>query len=335
MHKAVPLLLLTLIFCIGVSLWYVNTPPQNESTEVYFVIQEGEPFTTIARRLQNHNLIRSSLFIRFMARITDQDTVVQSGSYAIPIGMTAYQLINFLTAGRQLLIKVPIPEGLTITKVATILDQLGIASAEEFIALAHDPELIARHSIPADSLEGYLFPDTYYFVYDYSVEAIISQMVAGFRANLRNRFPELAIAEPDALHRVITLASMIEKEYLTSEEAPLISSVFHNRLTKGQRLEACSTIVYLITEVEGREHPSRLYFADLERESPYNTYRNSGLPPTPIANPGSVAIDAAFNPADTNYLYFVLEAEDSIRHQFSETFSEHAEARIIYLRSRD
>lgn len=289
----------------------------------------------IAKRLQNHNLIRSALFIRFVARITDQDILVQSGSYAISTDVTAYQLIDFLTTGRQLLVKVPIPEGLTIRKIAIILEQMGIASAEEFVALARDPEIIAHHNIPADSLEGYLFPDTYYFAHDYSAEAIISQMIAGFWVNLRTRFPELVTADRNEVHRIVILASMIEKEYLTKEEAPLISSVFRNRLAKGQRLEACSTIVYLITEVEGGAHPSRLYFSDLERDSPYNTYRNSGLPPAPIANPGSVAIDAALNPANTNFLYFVLETGSATGHRFSETFSEHAEARIIYLRSRD
>lgn len=336
MYRGVIVACIALLLCVGVSLWYLNTPPVNEQAEVYFVIQEGETLIDVAARLRDRNLIRSALLTRALAQMSSRDTLVQSGSYSIPTDMSAWELIVFLTTGQQLLVKAVIPEGLTIRKIAAILQEGGVVvDAAEFIALARDPAVAAAHGLPGDTLEGYLFPDTYYFNHNHRAEGVIEQMISGFRANIARDFPQLAEVDSEELHRVITMASMIEKEYLTAEEAPLIASVLYNRLERGQRLEACSTIVYVITEIEGRAHPSRLYFADLERDSPYNTYRHPGLPPGPIANPGSVAIDAALNPAESDYLYFVLEAEDSTEHRFSRTFAEHTEARIIYLRSRN
>ena len=324
-----------LLVCIAAGAWYLNSPPFNDDDHVYFVIRPGEPLTTVAQRLRQQRLIRSALLMRFLAQTNEQDTLVQSGSYSIPTDLSVRQLITFLTTGRQLLVKVTIPEGLTITKIATVFAEHGVVPKEEFVRLAQDPDVAARFGIPADTVEGYLFPNTYFFNEGSSTEEVMEQMIAGFRANLNNNFPQLTEVDDGELHRIIILASMIEKEYISADEAPLISSVFQNRLKRNQRLEACSTVVYLITEIEKRPHPSRLYFTDLQRESPYNTYRNFGLPPTPIANPGNIAIDAALNPADTDYLYFVLETEDAAAHRFSETFAEHSQARIIYLRSRD
>lgn len=335
MGKTVLLVLTVSLLCIGGGVWYLSAPVPYDDPQVYFVILDGEAFSAVTQRLKDQRMIRSALWMRLLAQTSGQDTLVQSGSYSVPSGMTTGQLITFFTAGQQLLIKVTIPEGLTITKIATILDDAGVASKEELIALAHDANNTAQYRIPTDSVEGYLFPDTYYFNENHRVEEVVGQMIEGFRANLRANFPELVAADDQEIHRIITLASMIEKEYISADEAPLISSVFQNRLARGQRLEACSTVVYLITEIENKPHPSRLYFSDLQRDSPYNTYRTSGLPPGPIANPGSVAIDAALHPADTDYLYFVLGSADATEHTFSKTFSEHSQARVIYLNSRN
>ena len=315
--------------------WYLNTPPRNDSEKVYFVIQPQESLRTIAARLENHNIIRSSLFMRILAQKDNRDRLMQSGNYAIPTTMTTHQTIAFLTTGRQLLVRVTIPEGLTIQKIADIFHAQGVTPKDDFVHYAQTSDTITQYNIPSETLEGYLFPDTYFFTQDQSAEEVISQMVAGFYANIEMRFPETESMDSVELHRLITLASLIEKEYLDAVDAPLISSVFHNRLARNMRLEACSTVVYIITEIEKKPHPTRLYFADLERNSPYNTYRALGLPPSPIASPGNVAINAALYPTESAYLFFVLESDDSTKHTFSETFTEHNRARTIFLRSRN
>jgi UPF0755 protein len=126
------------------------------------------------------------------------------------------------------------------------------------------------------------------------------------------------------------LASIVEREYMDEREAPLIASVFLNRLDRGMRLESCATVVYVMTEIEGLEHPSRLFFSDLNRPSEFNTYVNSGLPPAPISGVGEVALSAAFNPADSDYLFFVLQGPDATEHTFSVTYDDHLSASQVY-----
>ncbi len=326
-------------------LWYINSPPGSEVSEYYFRIEEGANFIQIADALRARGIIRSRLFLLAVSRLSGTDTLVQSGSYALPSQLTSVEILRYISSGQQLLARITIPEGLTIKKIAPLIEAAKITDAEAFISAASDSDILAEFSINAGSAEGYLFPDTYLFTEDADARDVVRHMLGRFFQKIAELSSEygtdgdaasssLSEARAKQLHELVVLASMVEKEYINPPEAPLIASVFHNRLARNMRLEACSTIVYIITEIEMKPHPDRIFFQDLERSSPYNTYRNAGLPPSPIANPGTVALSAALNPAESNYLYFVLEHEQATSHTFSETFSEHNQARTIFLHSR-
>ena len=195
------------------------------------------------------------------------------------------------------------------------------------MAAAHDPELIKRWKIPNDSLEGYLFPDTYYFHKGASALDVAGSMLEQFKHNISPEWRERADALGFSMHQIITLASLIEKEAGVATERPIISAVYHNRLRNNIRLQCDPTVIYAIPNFDGnltRKH--------LRLDSPYNTYRYRGLPPGPIANPGRASIEAALYPADVDYQYFVSRNDGT--HQFSTTLRQHNNAVIKYQKRR-
>ncbi len=318
----------------GGYLYYLSLPPDSSDSEpVAFRVEEGEPVARIASRLQEEGLLRSVLPIRLLSRFNETEARFQRGNYALQRDMSAVEVHRRLTTGSQVLTRVTIPEGRSTGQIARILDRHGIAGEEEFRAAVADPELARELGIPADSAEGYLFPDTYHFPEEFPAELVVRTMAATFFRTLDRIAPEHRRLEPQELHRRVIMASIIEREYITKEEAPLIASVFYNRLEAGMRLESCATVVYVMTEQQGLPHPDRLFYRDLERQSDYNTYLHAGLPPGPISTPGAVSLDAAFNPATTDYWFFVLRGPNAKEHHFSRTFQEHNQATVLYLRS--
>ena len=195
-------------------------------------------------------------------------------------------------------------------------------------------ELLSGYPIPKgiDSLEGFLFPDTYLFQRNFPAEKVVAHMIDTFFDNLREIAPGYTELSAEELYRKIIIASIVEREYRASDEAKKIASVFYNRLERGMRLQSCATVVYVLTEKQEKEHPKKLTYEDLEVESDFNTYTRGGLPPSPIANPGAVALEATFHPADTDYLYFLLQDPEDGRHTFSKTLSEHNEAYRLYIK---
>jgi UPF0755 protein len=192
---------------------------------------------------------------------------------------------------------------------------------------------MSEYDLPGTTAEGFLFPDTYLFAEDYPADKVVRYMVGRFMEVLGEIYPEyLSLSAGDLYDRVV-LASMVEREYRVPEEAAAIASVFYNRLDIHMRLESCATVVYVMTEQEGLPHPQRLFYRDLERANPYNTYRTFGLPPGPIASPGRTALDAAFFPDTTDYRFFVWSGPGSASHAFTRTLSEHNEARLLHLKS--
>jgi UPF0755 protein len=240
---------------------------------------------------------------------------------------------DYLTSGSQELHRVTIPEGWTAGRIAGHLEAEGITSAGAFEEAVRNPELLGDFGIPAESAQGYLYPDTYMFEQDYPAEKVARHMIVTFFDVVSRIAPEAAEMTEAELFDKVTVASIVEREYLTPEEAPKMASVFYNRLEEGYRLESCATVVYVMTEEQGLEHPDKLYYQDLDRKSPYNTYRNPGLPPGPISNPGAVALDAAFHPADTDYRFFVLEGPNAQEHHFSRSLTEHNRAKVYYLKT--
>jgi UPF0755 protein len=224
-----------------------------------------------------------------------------------------------------------VPEGFTLSQVAAMLERLGIVDRASFIAAATSPTLLAELGIPGASAEGYLFPDTYFFPMNFSAEGALRAMVKAFRAKLAE-LPESAALSPKELHDRVVLASIIEREYKSPDEAPLMASVFTNRLKMRMALQSCATVVYVITERLGKPHPEVIYDRDLKLDDPYNTYEHAGLPPGPISNPGMTALRAAFYPADSRYLYFRLIDPNAGTHHFSTTLEEHKGARALFIK---
>ena len=312
---------------------HLNRPPPGPHDGVRaFAIESGESFGSVAQRLQREGIIRSPLVFRVLASARGSDTAIQAGFFQLPAAATTRAVLDRLVDASRHLSRVTIPEGWTINRIAAYLEQIGVAGAAEFTAAARSPRLMRELGIAADSAEGYLFPDTYYFPPDYGAAAVVRHMVDNFFARLQQIDPS---GGPDGaqLHATVTLASIVEREYRLPSEAPIIASVFYNRLRGKARLESCATIQYIITEVQGKKHPERILHADLDLDSDFNTYRRRGLPPAPIANPGLTALRAALYPADTEYWYFVVRDPATGAHQFSTDLSAHSEAKFLYLKS--
>ena len=227
----------------------------------------------------------------------------------------------------QSLLKAPIqtqpatiPEGLNRHQIAGHLQAAGVADSARFIAATEDPQLIRQLGVAASTLEGYLFPETYFFDLNTDERTIVSLMVDQFHRvfadSLRPRLNELGLS----LHQAVTLASIVEREAVAVEEQPIISGVFQRRLKLNRRLESCATINYALGT-----NNKRLTYADLEVDSPFNTYRHHGLPPGPISNPGRTALLAVLYPEETEYLYFVSRGDGT--HIFSRTNKEHERAK--------
>ena len=312
---------------------HLNRPPPGPHDGVRaFAIESGESFGSVAQRLQREGIIRSPLVFRVLASARGSDTAIQAGFFQLPAAATTREVLDLLVDASRHLSRVTIPEGWTINRIAAYLEQIGVAGAVEFTAAARSPRLMRELGIAADSAEGYLFPDTYYFPPDYGAAAVVRHMVDNFFARLQEIDPS---GGPDGarLHAAVTLASIVEREYRLPSEAPIIASVFYNRLRGKARLESCATIQYIITEVQGKQHPERILHTDLDIDSDFNTYRRRGLPPAPIANPGLTALRAALYPADTEYWYFVVRDPATGAHQFSTDLSAHSEAKFLYLKS--
>ena len=303
-------------------------------TIVRFEVRRGESARSVGNRLAAAGLIRNRHFWNLLGRFRDDH--IRVGSYLINFPSNQLAIRSLLEEGRDELMRVTIPEGLTVRETALIMESAGLTTAREFIAAASDPEIVAHFGIPAPTLEGYLFPDTYLFPAGFPAERIVQTMANNFFAQIAAIDDSFAAMSPGELHEVVVLASIVEKEYRVAEEAEIMAGVFVNRINIGMKLQSCATVVYIITEIEGRPHPTRLFFADIDRSAgnPFNTYHNHGLPPAPIANPGAISLRAAFRPAQTDYLFFRLRYEDTGHHTFSRTNAEHELAARYFRRFR-
>ncbi|MFQ5829739.1 MAG: endolytic transglycosylase MltG, partial [Candidatus Methylomirabilia bacterium] len=274
-------------------------------------------------------VIRSRLAFSLLSLLRDSVRSLKAGEYEIPRDTNALQILALLEQGRTRKHRIVFFEGDTVRDLARLLEAEGLARAPEVERLARDPIFLRDVGIEAPSLEGYLFPDTYYFFKGLAVQHMLGQMANRLREIVTPDLLAQAAAKGLTRHKLLTLASIIEKEGVMYKEFPLISAVFWNRMKRKMPLQADPTVQYAVDK-EWRA----LTRADLRVDSPFNTYRYRGLPPAPIANPGKAAILAALNPAKVNYLYFV--SLDGRRHIFSRTLREHhaAVARSRLARAR-
>ncbi len=338
MKKYTPVMIAVSVFAVllvccaaGYAVWQFMMRPvslsREETVSVRVEVPSGRSIRSVARELQHAGVIRSELFFYAAARAAD--VKLKSGVYTVSSGMSVADIFELIQSGRQDYIAVSIPEGLTVSKIAGLLEDAGVTGRSDFIAASRDAALLADYAIPAESFEGYLFPDTYYFNPAMDAEQVVRMMADTFFARVATVAGAERLSAADLFY-VVRLASIVEREYRLADEAPLIASVFANRLRRGIGLYSCATVEYVITEIEGRPHPDIITNKDLKLESPYNTYLWAGLPPGPISNPGLVALNAAANPPVTPYYYFRLVDPASGAHHFSADFDEHVDAGNLY-----
>jgi UPF0755 protein len=298
---------------------YAEQPAGLEPNNLVIDIPAGQPFKSAARALFERNLIKSPFKFNLVARLKGYDKRLKAGEYALSATMTPIQIMEKLVKGEVLLHKLTVPEGFNIYQIADLVAQAGFAENSAFIEAATNADLARENRIPAESFEGYLFPETYYFPKKAGVETILSTMVKRFWIVFTAAWKERANQLGFSIHQIVILASIIEKETGAPFERPLISSVFHNRLKRKMRLESDPTVIYGLKNFDGnlkREH--------LETPTPYNTYKIMGLPAGPIANPGKKSLEAALYPADTKFIYFVSKKDKT--HQFSTNLKDHNQA---------
>jgi UPF0755 protein len=293
-----------------------GSPTDTPQKMVNVTIPEGATISEIGTILRDSSIIEHPMLFKYAVRLMGADTKIQAGNIELVTGQSLLELIRRLTRAKAMGAYVTFREGLTSMEIAGILHtKIGIDSAL-FMSLVRDTQFVRELGLEATSLEGFLFPDTYALTVRSDPRRIAMRMVEDFRAHLPADFEEQAQATAMSMKEVITLASIIQWETLHEQEAPLISSVYHNRLRKHMPLQADPTVAYALGK-----GPSRLYYSDLQVDSPYNTYRNSGLPPGAINNPGLRAIDAALNPARTDFLFFVAQGDGS--HAFTSNLADH------------
>ena len=311
----------------------LNDPPASIPVEgVVFRVEDGDHLNGIVNRLDEQGLIRSPLFVKGLSYLRGTQGAFQAGSYLVTDEMSSLAIHDLLVSGQEVLTRITVPEGWTIRQVAERLENNGIVSAVEFIESANDTALLDANEIVAANAEGYLFPDTYLFPQNFPAEQVVQVMIDRFYTVLGEIGIDADELAPADLHEKIVLASIIEREYRDIDEAPLMASVFYNRLDVDMKLQSCATVAYVMTEELGMEYPEVLTFDDLEIPSNYNTYWSRGLPPGPIANPGSTSLRAAFFPAESDFLYFVLKDSDAGKHEFTRSFDEHLYAKNLFLK---
>jgi UPF0755 protein len=310
---AIALLLATAGFSIAMYVY----PTGLGDRVVSIIVHPGDDFQSIGRQLVDSGVVWSLIALEYPARWRGIDRKLIPGRYDFTGSNSCRSVLDKLQRGDIAVIKVTVYEGAPIWKVASILARKMEVDSAAIIAHNNDPAYLRRLGVP--SLEGYLFPDTYLWPWGTCLDTIISNMVATYRTRTAGIWSE-PIPQNLSREQIIILASIIEAEARLDAEKPRIASVYHNRIRQRMRLDADPTVIYALG---GLARP--LSRRDLDSQSPYNTYRRKGLPPTPINSPGLLAIQAALHPETTEYLFFV--ADGSGGHRFSRTNDEHNRAR--------
>ena len=315
MRRVLLFFLLLAILATGYLFLAVYRPYQGfPSGGVYVDIPRGAPLRTIARLLGENGVVRSRWAFEVLCRARKRRTL-EAGEYFFDHPVTAVDVYDAIANGRVYVKEFVVPEGFTMFDIAALAESEGFLSREEFLAAARDPSPIRDLAPDAPSLEGFLFPATYEFPRHVSGKDLTGAMLKRFR-QVWSTLPAAAHGNP---REVVTLASLVERETPRPEERPHVAGVFENRLRIGQPLQCDPTVAYAL--MLAGIYNGKLDGGDLHFSSPYNTYRNKGLPPGPIANPGEAALRAALDPPPTQDFYFVANTQGG--HFFSRTLQEH------------
>ena len=331
-------MVILLILVIGVAGGFVflqkmGGPVDPASEEQISVeIPSGSSTSGIADILEQQGLVSSAKEFRLKSRMSGNDGKYKAGVYALSPSMSMDEIMTILVEGKQKTISITIPEGYTLKQIAQRVAQSGICTEEEFLAetqtgtfdFAYNDQMAAG----SQRYEGFLFPDTYSIFEKDSAHNVIQMMLKRFEEVYQEESQGSSVTSEYSVFELVTAASLVEREAKLDEERPLVASVIYNRLAKGMKLQMCSTVQYALGTPK-----ARLLYSDLEVDSPYNTYKNAGLPVGPIASPGRTSIRAVLHPAQTDYLYFVLTEAGSGKHNFASSGSDFGSYKEEYLAS--
>jgi UPF0755 protein len=317
--RIVALLLLLLFVVAAGTLVSLEVPYRGFTGVTYVNFDRGTGSLAMAQALQQSGVIRYAWQF-WLARAIHPLAKLEAGEYRFDRSSNVFDVFGRIAHGDIYFVEVSVPEGSNMFDIARLAQASGVMTAQDFLTAAQDPAPIHDLDPKAPSLEGFLFPATYRLSHSTTAPEFCKMMIAQFR----RQWKKLPDPRSDAdLHRVVTLASLVEKETAAPAERPLIAGVFTNRLRMNMRLECDPTTIY--AALLDDRYRGAIHRSDLNSHNPYNTYKNAGLPPGPIANPGAAALEAALHPADTKYLYFVAKPSGG-GHQFSTTLAEHDKA---------
>ena len=311
-----PFLTVGSILLIALACFLFMPGLNTSSRSTKLIVHRGMAFRSIIAELYSNGSIKSRWPALLTGTIIPKLHQIKPGRYTIPPGMSNFTLLYFLHTHPQDEVRITLPEGLDLGKVAHILSSKLDIDSTAFMSAASDRKLLARCGITARNAEGYLFPGTYNFVWASTPENTTEFLIGRFRAFYTDQLKTAASQQGLSETQLLTIASIVEAETPLDPEKPLVASVYLNRLKKNIRLQADPTVQYALGGAA-----RHLYYKDLAVDSPYNTYLHNGLPPGPICNPGSASILAILNPASTGFLYFVATGKGG--HYFASSLQEH------------
>ncbi len=318
---------LAVVLVVAFAVWFgwAALLPVQPSQTTFFLLRPGWSTRHIARDLQKQGLIRSSAAF-LMVDYAKGLRTLKAGEYKFDQPASAFEVWRRLTQGDVYARTVVVPEGYNMFDIAAAVEQAGLGPASDFLIAARNDLFLLKDIDPnAKSLEGYLFPDTYQFTRINTSHEIAAAMVHRFRQEAQKIG---LLGQPDT-HRVVTMASIVEKETADPNERPLVAGVYYNRLNRNMALGADPSVIYAAL-LTGR-YRGTIYASDLQYDSPYNTYKYPGLPPGPIANPGVASLQAAMHPKQSDFLYFV--SDNNGHHRFARDMEEHARNVAAYRKS--
>jgi len=323
MLKKIALSLIVLLcLCAGLIMGYVTKELSLEYSGPtnYFIIEPGDTFGKINQHLYDQGFISNKRLFHYYGKYHGWLEKFKAGTYEIKSGSKIENVFQQLVFGTPILLSVTLPEGKNMYEMAKIFEEKGFFSAQDFLQAAQDEDLLSAYQIPAENLEGYLYPETYKFAPKTPAKTVVKAMVQLFFQKTKDipSHPELN------RHQLIILASMVEKETGAKFEQKTIAGVFHNRLKKKMRLESDPTTIYGIWD----RYQGNLKKSDLQTPTPYNTYKIPALPIGPICNPSLEAVKAVLEPEVHNFLFFVSRNDGT--HVFTENYQSHTEAVINF-----
>jgi UPF0755 protein len=315
--KLVRTVILAALVVGGFATWRMASPYQGFQGETFVNLPHGTSTSAMADLLVQAGVVRGRVDF-LLARLVAQHQVLQAGEYRFNHPATPIEVVDRIARGDIFYYELVVPEGKNMFDIAAATEQLGLFPASRFLAAARDPHLIRDLDPAAPTLEGYLFPDTYRLRRQTTPEEVCRLMTEKFREAWQS------LGNSADVHRTVTMASMVEKESKLPAERPKIAAVFENRLRIGMKLDCDPTTIYAAL-LDGR-YRGVIHRSDLDSDNPYNTYRHTGLPPGPIANPGLATVRAVATPAASDALYFVARPDGSGGHEFSSTIAAHESA---------